>query len=187
MEIVNRIENLEFTQNDYRIEGDVSYIILAGGQEAILDTCDLFRVLGTGRWQQSSLRGHTYYSEAKINYKFVGQMHRVVMQAQDGTIIDHKNGNGLDNRKSNLRYVTHAQNMQNVSRANKNNVLGIRNIIKIEQRYCVQIKNDLGKKIKKSFKTLEEATKAAIEMRKQHQSHCAENSRIPESPKFASA
>lgn len=43
-------------------------------------------------------------------------MHRLIMKAQKGQIIDHINGNGLDNRKKNLRFVTNKQNLQNRSK-----------------------------------------------------------------------
>lgn len=40
-------------------------------------------------------------------------IHRIVMGAKNGEIIDHINGNKLDNRKSNLRVVTKSQNNRN--------------------------------------------------------------------------
>ena len=40
-------------------------------------------------------------------------MHRLVMGFPRGLEIDHRNGNGLDNRKDNLRVATAAQNQAN--------------------------------------------------------------------------
>jgi len=40
-------------------------------------------------------------------------MHRVILNPDEDQICDHINHNGLDNRKANLRPVTHSQNMQN--------------------------------------------------------------------------
>lgn len=40
-------------------------------------------------------------------------MHRVILQAQPGQEVDHINGDRLDNQKSNLRFVTRSQNLQN--------------------------------------------------------------------------
>jgi hypothetical protein len=40
-------------------------------------------------------------------------MHREIMNHPEGHVVDHKNGDGLDNRRSNLRKATKAQNMHN--------------------------------------------------------------------------
>lgn len=41
-------------------------------------------------------------------------MHRKILGLDDPKkLVDHINGNGLDNRKANLRIVTHTQNMRN--------------------------------------------------------------------------
>ena len=55
-------------------------------------------------------------------------MHRVIMDTPEGLVTDHINHNGLDNRKCNMRNVTHSQNGMNRAGAAKNNRLGIRGV-----------------------------------------------------------
>lgn len=58
---------------------------------------------------------HTRY--AFTTSKLIGNsqklLHRFILGLKPGEICDHVNGNGLDNRRSNLRVVTAAQNAQN--------------------------------------------------------------------------
>lgn len=41
-------------------------------------------------------------------------MHRLIMAAPKGVEVDHVNGDGLDNRRANLRLVTRSQNAKNL-------------------------------------------------------------------------
>ena len=54
-------------------------------------------------------------------------MHRQILKAKCGTRIDHINGNGLDNRRSNLRYCNHSENICN-RRLNINNKSGFKGV-----------------------------------------------------------
>lgn len=64
-----------------------------------------------------------------VNYKRGGTMlmHREIMQTPKGMEIDHKDGNGLNNQKSNLRNCTGQQNAANkrIGIVNKSGYLGV--------------------------------------------------------------
>jgi hypothetical protein len=54
------------------------------------------------------------------------QMHRLIMGAGPGDIIDHKNENGLDCRRDNMRFVTKSGNQRNAHKIN--NKTGFRGV-----------------------------------------------------------
>lgn len=88
-------------------------IPLTQGQQAIVDDED-FEHFSTFKWYARK-SSHTYYACRSSTYgtrKSI-MMHRVIMQAKPGQIVDHINQNGLDNRRANLRFVTHAENILN--------------------------------------------------------------------------
>lgn len=53
-------------------------------------------------------------------------MHRLIIGAKRGQMVDHKDGNGLNNTLSNLRLCSHIQNcMNSASRGNKTGYKGV--------------------------------------------------------------
>lgn len=55
---------------------------------------------------------HKGGAHARVGGEYV-LMHRLVVGAQPGEQVDHKNRNNLDNRESNLRCATNSQNQMN--------------------------------------------------------------------------
>lgn len=66
------------------------------------------------------------YFVANIKGK-VQTLHSLILGKMDGKEIDHKNGNKLDNRRENLHFVTHQQNIWNMglSKRNKSGIKGV--------------------------------------------------------------
>lgn len=61
--------------------------------------------------------GYVVRSTSPVNKKRKYlRMHRVIMNAQPGQMIDHINGDKLDNRRSNLRFCTPGQNLMNMTK-----------------------------------------------------------------------
>jgi len=75
---------------------------------AIVDDED-FEYLNNFQWYANKL-SNTYYA---MEVKSLKSMHRFIMNAKEGQIIDHKDRNGLNNQKSNLRFCTRTQNQTN--------------------------------------------------------------------------
>lgn len=76
--------------------------------------------------------------------KFRISLHRFIANAGPGDSVDHVNGDGLDNRRANLRKLTHAQNHQNRQGLQANNTSGYRGVTwdKIHNRWAAHCKVD---------------------------------------------
>ncbi len=78
---------------------------------AIVDN-EEYDYLSKFNWSLSTSNKHTY-AKAIINNKVIKRMHRLIMKAGKGQLVDHIDGNGLNNQKSNLRLCTASQNGKN--------------------------------------------------------------------------
>jgi len=83
-----------------------------GGLEALIDADDL-ALVGGRKWWRSSHHRTCVYAYTMDGRKTL-RMHRLIMGAKKGQNVDHINGDGLDNRKSNLRFCTIEQNKANM-------------------------------------------------------------------------
>ncbi len=88
---------------------DVRYIDLTGGFFALVDASD-YAWLSKYTWRVTG--GYSSYACTKIAHKTV-YMHRLIMNPPPGQVVDHHNHNRWDNRRSNLRICSQAQNLQN--------------------------------------------------------------------------
>lgn len=100
---------------------------LTRGLVALVDADDYPRVMAAGRWNARP-HGKTIYAQHGIvlpdGRRSTQQMHNFIT----GVIgIDHRNGDGLDNRRSNLRVTTQAQNCAN-TRIRSNNKSGFKGV-----------------------------------------------------------
>lgn len=97
-------------------------IRLTQGKVALVDDDDYER-LAPLKWQAAKKRAdkswyarHGYYDPRPDDHTHtsVVPMHRFILGVTDRRVqVDHKNGDGLDNRRENLRLATVSQNQQN--------------------------------------------------------------------------
>lgn len=96
---------------------EVIEVPLTQGQVAIIDRED-WDLVKAYNWQAVySKTTNTYYADTSIRENGKQRkvrMHRLILGASKGTLVDHINGNTLDNRRSsNLRLCNHSQNSAN--------------------------------------------------------------------------
>ncbi len=90
-------------------------IYLGEGKWVILDQQDYYR-LRIFKWIVYGNGTNLYAIRHQLiepNKTKTVYMHREIMNPPPDLVVDHRNCDGLDNRKQNLRFATHAQNTRN--------------------------------------------------------------------------
>ena len=139
-------------------------IKLTQGKYALVDDKD-WEWLSQRKWRVVCYP-HTDYAK---DVSSVG-MHRLILnlEKRDGKEVDHRNGNGLDNRRGNLRICTHSKNMQNRHRLKKGTTCTYQGVSMVTGGWCAQIKKDYKAMWLGTYKTKKEAAqvydKKALEL-----------------------
>jgi hypothetical protein len=106
-------------------------IELTQGKFAIVDSDDFDRINAhkwQAHWESSTQSFRADRSSAWCNgSRTLILMHREVMLAPSGVLIDHQNRDTLDNRKGNLRFCSASQNGANRS-VRSNNTSGFKGV-----------------------------------------------------------
>lgn len=148
------------------IDAPTGAVFLGNGLVAYIDPEDVALVSGRFWHAIKSRRSHyARCSAPKGTPKTL--MHVLIMGTRDGFQIDHKNGNGLDNRRENLRWATSAQNMQN-ARIRPNKQSGLRGVRRgtRAQKWSAAIRANGTRHHLGSFVTSEEAARVYDEAAK---------------------
>ena len=114
-------------------------IPLTQGQSTIVDDAD-YEALSQHKWYANKVRNTWYAARAIGSNKVL--MHREILRVPKGMETDHKNHDGLDNRRQNLSICTTAQNQQNMKYSgNKNKTSRFKGVYFQAGKWAVQIKH----------------------------------------------
>lgn len=98
-------------------ENGLTYIPLTRGFRALVDR-DVAEEAAQWNWFART-KGHGSRNTYAVRTDYSGektatiQLHTLVLPPKEGFVVDHINGDTLDNRRCNLRYATLSQNMIN--------------------------------------------------------------------------
>ena len=106
----------------------VAHVFLRAGFEAAIDVADLPLVEGKAWRLLTTPTGHAY-AYTRVPGKQMLLMHRMFMQSLPGEMVDHVDGDGLNNRRANLRNCSASQNQANRA-ADRRSKLGLKGVSK---------------------------------------------------------
>jgi hypothetical protein len=143
----------------------IALILLNNGGVSLVDQDDLPE-LKQHRWFGYMQGSGRHYAATAIDGQRV-YLHRMVMAPPIGMEVDHINGDSLDNRRANLRTVTHRENLRNRRRGYGRT--GIRNVYMTRDGfYEVKLSPRSGVVWGGKFGSLHEAESAAEQLRLVH-------------------
>lgn len=96
------------------------------GKFALVDTADL-DLVSQHKWT-SMAQGYVIRYESENNRTVAILMHHTILgKPEKGLVVDHRNGNTLDNRRCNLRFVGRLGNSQNARprKPNRHGLIGV--------------------------------------------------------------
>ena len=138
----------------------VLQLALSGGERfALIDEEDL-PLVEKYYWCLLEPQAGYPYACARTTYKgkkVATLIHRLIMMVGPSKVVDHINGDGLDNTKANLRVCSHQENLWNakLSVSNRSGIKGVSQLPK--GRFRATLKRN-GKATQKTFDTALEAT-----------------------------
>lgn len=119
-------------------------ITLTQGQVAKVGVCD-YEWLTQWNWA-AQYDPHTQSFYASRQYRVSSSetvrvlMHRQILNLMDeDLLVDHRNGDTLDNQRSNLRQATHSQNGQN-RKINRSHALGLKGVSRKGNAWSARIR-----------------------------------------------
>lgn len=110
-------------------------ISLTKGLFATVDDED-FNYLNQWKWYANKCGSKYRVMRKTGSYKLL-YMHRFILKASQNMQVDHINGDSLDNRRSNLRLATNAQNSAN--RKTIKSLIGYRGVTRNGYNYSASI------------------------------------------------
>ena len=155
----------------YHEESDtIVYRFMSNDNKAfIIVDVDSFPLIKNHRWSINAKRkpnGKGFYTSyartaiwnrVKKKNDTVG-IHQILMNPPKGMEVDHKNHNGLDNRRQNLRIATKQQNMFNLPKTNL--TTGFRGVTKKGSLFTARVSSEKERLYLGVFNTAEEAALA---------------------------
>lgn len=142
-------------------------IPLTQGKVALVDDAD-FQHFNQWKWhyhhgyaeRTEYIGGDGYKSKAVY-------MHNEIMQPPVGMEVDHRDGDGLNNQRYNLRNSTHAQNSTNRGKRS-DNTSGYIGVYKYNNGWMAQLMKDGEYVLSKAFPTAIEAARARDKAAREH-------------------
>jgi hypothetical protein len=137
----------------------MKWIELTQGKRTCVDD-DVFEWASLVKWTAARAK-HTWYAYRKDSGKTLW-LHRAITRAKEGWEVDHRDGNGLNNLRSNFRIVTHAGNAQARQTPRKGKSSRYRGVRfhKTSQKWTAQIKTGGRNRWLGSFQLEEDAARA---------------------------
>jgi hypothetical protein len=124
--------------------GDGTYTVpLTQGKTAVIDAEDADRV-SQRNWYAVRSKAGVFYASTHLYRNHTVYLHRFVLGPCVDAIVDHVDGDGLNNRRSNLRLATAAQSNQN--RRPRQNKSGFAGVKKHRRKWTASIRVD-GKRV----------------------------------------